>query len=82
MPIRSIEISNFRSIDNVLNIPLTGKVTFLVGTNNAGKSNILRAMALLLNKDYESVLPDIDFKVGSRKTASFKVEFDHRHRTP
>jgi energy-coupling factor transporter ATP-binding protein EcfA2 len=47
--LKAIKISNFRSIVEPLEVPLTRKMTFLVGQNNSGKTGILRFLALLLN---------------------------------
>jgi predicted ATPase len=54
--IEQITIRNFRSIDQQV-IPIS-KVSVLVGANDAGKSNVLRALNLFFN---EEVDPDEDF---------------------
>lgn len=49
-----IEVKNFRSIQNGCKIPFNKTSTFAVGQNNSGKSNILRAVAAIFNKKYNS----------------------------
>ena len=75
MSVKSVTISNFRSIQNELCVPLNGKMTFLVGPNNSGKSNILRALAVLFNKSAEAIIPDLDFATNN-KVARFAVKFE------
>lgn len=45
MPIKRVSISGFRSLRDVTWEP--GRLNVLIGPNNAGKSNLLRALALL-----------------------------------
>jgi predicted ATPase len=45
-----IKFSNFRSFEEEIEIPFSKKITYLVGPNNIGKSNILRFLAILFNK--------------------------------
>jgi predicted ATP-dependent endonuclease of OLD family len=45
-----VEIRNFRSIKDSAFVPLRSKTTFVVGQNNSGKSNILRALAAVFNR--------------------------------
>lgn len=53
MRISNLAITNFRSIENLeLDLP---QVCALVGPNNAGKSNILRAIQRVLARDWISV---------------------------
>lgn len=47
MKLTSVDITNFRSIDS-LTIEFNPKCRVLVGINESGKSNILRALALLM----------------------------------
>lgn len=47
MRLQSITIKNFRSIRNAFRVPLSA-MTVLVGQNNAGKSNVLRALVIAL----------------------------------
>lgn len=49
-----INIQNYRSIQEGCNIPFNKKSTFVVGQNNTGKSNILRALASVFNKKYDA----------------------------
>jgi putative ATP-dependent endonuclease of the OLD family len=45
MKLKTITIENFRSITESRRVPL-GQITTLIGANNEGKSNILRAIAI------------------------------------
>lgn len=45
MKIKSFTITNYRSIKEAYNIPLNKDMTVLIGKNNEGKSNILRALS-------------------------------------
>lgn len=51
MYIKEIEISNFRSFKKAL-IPFHEGVNVIIGHNNTGKSNLLRAMGLVLGHNY------------------------------
>ena len=54
MKIKQIKINNFRSIkDETIIFPDSGMLT-LVGPNNAGKSNILRAIENILGDSWFS----------------------------
>lgn len=56
MKIRSIQIKRYRSIINLkLNLDSLEHITTICGANNAGKTNVLRAINLFFNpKDYEA----------------------------
>jgi predicted ATP-dependent endonuclease of OLD family len=56
MKIRSIQIKRYRSIINLkLNLDSLEHLTTICGANNAGKTNVLRAINLFFNpKDYEA----------------------------
>lgn len=58
--ITKIEIRNFRSVRNLSLSP--GKLAVLVGKNDSGKSNILRALNLFFNG---RTMPanDLDFEI-------------------
>ena len=45
MKLKSFTITNYRSIKKAYNIPLNEDMTILIGKNNEGKSNILRALS-------------------------------------
>lgn len=64
MKIKKIEIENYRSLANVeLEF---GDLTVLIGKNDAGKSNILKVLDLLFNRD-----KSIDFyEIGTRSGGS------------
>lgn len=56
----SLNIKQYRSINDSCAIPFTNRTTFIVGQNNSGKSNILRGLAAIFNKDYAA--GDINYK--------------------
>ncbi len=79
MKLQSIEIRNYRSIENITfdTGPLNdGTCTYgLIGVNEAGKSSILKAMALK-----EGVVPVQikDFKDGKDKSKNIEVAFQYK----
>lgn len=48
MLIKTFSVENFRSIDIAKDLPISN-LSILIGPNNEGKSNILRALVLILN---------------------------------
>lgn len=84
MTIKTIEINNFRSIENlILEIETIDakECTIFLGKNESGKSNFLKALALLENKD------SVDYGLNCNKRAkkkkesiniSFELSFSHR----
>jgi predicted ATP-dependent endonuclease of OLD family len=56
MHLKSVEIRNFRSLydegDGSFKVALSGGLNVLVGRNNCGKSNILRAIALAMDPEF------------------------------
>jgi len=56
MHLKSIEIRNFRSLyeegDGAFEVDLTDGLNVIVGRNNCGKSNILRAVALAMDPEF------------------------------
>ncbi|MGD0765698.1 MAG: AAA family ATPase, partial [Dehalococcoidia bacterium] len=79
--VRSVQIEGFRSLNRVKLEELSDFVA-LVGPNNSGKSNILRALNLFFNEeiDHDSYLDfDIDShlsRANRRKRITVAVEFD------
>lgn len=81
MFITSVRVTNFRSLVDV-QVDLTG-YTALVGLNDAGKSNVLRALNLFFNAETdigEPLVFDRDFsqnaKVGVKKAKQIEVEVE------
>ena len=68
MRLSSFSIVNYRSITNARKIQ-TGNMTVLVGKNNEGKSNILRALTLAMDimKIYASDPRNLRFSVNYLK---------------
>lgn len=63
MRITSLEIENFKSIDN-LNLDLGNKVILVVGPNGSGKSSVLQAIQLLLTNSLNDKLSEY-IRIGS-----------------
>jgi predicted ATPase len=59
-----LEITNYRSIKSPICIPFRSKTTFIVGQNNSGKSNILRALSAVFNKSPQSGDANYDFRIS------------------
>lgn len=77
MPIARILIENFRSIERCEIRP--SQLTALVGENNAGKTNILRAAATVLGSDWvtKSAFDAEDFRNhDTSKDILIELEFD------
>lgn len=75
--IKKIKIQNFRSIKN-LEIQL-GKINAFIGPNNAGKSNIMKALDLILGETYPTIksFDDKDFyKYNKKNPILIQVSFD------
>jgi predicted ATP-dependent endonuclease of OLD family len=75
--IKKIKIQNFRSIRN-LEIQL-GKINAFIGPNNAGKSNIMKALDLILGEAYPTIklFDDKDFyKYNKDNFIIIQVSFD------
>ena len=72
MQLVDIRIRNFRSVETEQHVPVPGRIT-LVGPNNSGKTNILRALQVLFT-GYENVYgytrsADLTFGVGKARTS-------------
>jgi len=75
--VAKIHIENFRSVKN-LDLKLS-KINALIGPNNAGKSNIMRALSLVLGESWPSnkIINDNDyFDRDRRNTIKIQVMFD------
>lgn len=72
MYISGIEINNFRNFDNI-NIDFHEGVNVLIGHNNSGKSNLLRALALIFDRKVKKQLSVEDFN-NSLAIESLKKE--------
>jgi predicted ATPase len=73
-----ISFSNFRSIIDEFNIPFSKKMTFLVGANNSGKSNVLRFLSILFNKSFVSIDEGLDFAASGDKKSKVTI-FLNKH---
>jgi len=63
-----LEVENFRSITEISLFISFDNLTVIVGPNNCGKSNIIRALQLFFNGkiDGESYFPDIDYPKNTK----------------
>lgn len=68
-----LAFSNFRSFVDETEIPFSKKVTFLVGPNNSGKSNVLRFLAILFNNAHGHIDENLDFADSNDKTTRFSL---------
>ncbi len=73
-------ISNFRSFKDGVTIELNGRFLIVTGQNNTGKTNILRAIALLYNTGYNfgAVLSDEADRFNSANDIRVTFFFDPR----
>ena len=53
MRLAGFEVERFRSIADPVSVEVSGQFLALSGPNNSGKSNLLRALNLLLNDETE-----------------------------
>uniref|UniRef100_A0A7C4XSN4 ATP-dependent endonuclease n=1 Tax=Caldisericum exile TaxID=693075 RepID=A0A7C4XSN4_9BACT len=77
MIVRKLKIKNFRSIKD-LDIDL-GRINALIGPNNAGKSNIMKALDLIIGESFPTVrsFEDNDFyKFDKSNQILIEVYFD------
>ncbi len=75
MRLARIEIANFRSIKELdLNF---GACTMLVGKNNSGKSNIVRAIDLALGEKYVRITKNDYFNQNEIDSIIIKLHFDN-----
>ena len=74
--IERVRLRNFRSVDdNTLSLDMGRRITVFIGPNNTGKSNILRAIELLLKTPFELF--------GQGKTNAELDDFhDRKHEEP
>ncbi len=68
-----ITFSNFRSIMEPITLPFENRITFIVGPNNSGKSNILRFLAVLCNSATNGLDDVLDFP---SETKEILLDFD------
>lgn len=81
MEINYIKISNYRSFnDEGIKIENPGKINLLIGTNNAGKSNILKFLSLIGDPKFSSMFR-INFDQQTGIVLPFTIE-DHRDFDP
>lgn len=85
MKIRSIQIKRFRSILNLkLSLDSLEHITTICGANNAGKTNVLRAINLFFNpEDYEASEDSPNHKFygsrGGKVYPEISIDFEDNH---
>lgn len=71
----TVRISGFRGIKNIeMTLP---RVTVLIGTNNSGKTSLLKALQLALG-DYSRYISEEDFFIGSDEQRVTEINVDVR----
>lgn len=90
MFLKSLKIKNFRSFWSddtrpTVDIELSTGVNYFAGANNAGKSNLLRALALALDTTAHPYNADIDRpkdkRVDTQSTVTLEFAFDGKPKT-
>ncbi|MBI4921551.1 MAG: ATP-binding protein [Devosia nanyangense] len=66
-PALALRISHFRSLVEPVELPFNKKITVLAGPNNSGKSNVLRALAILYNRANNMIDDALDFDDSDKK---------------
>lgn len=74
MQIKSLKFSNFRNFKEPFIVPFGERITFLVGPNNVGKSNIFRLLAIFFGQKNGEIDDDLDFDGGSDRVFTIELE--------
>jgi predicted ATPase len=76
LPFR-LKFANYRSFSEPVELPFEKRITFVVGPNNSGKSNVLRFLAVLFNKANSELNDAIDFS-GTSKEVSLVLDLPRK----
>ncbi|WP_313605191.1 AAA family ATPase [Rhizobium sp.] len=75
----SLQLERYRSIQSNCFIPFNHRTTFIVGPNNSGKSNILRALAAIFNQRYTAgdLKSSYTFQIKNKHLLEFSGRYRH-----
>ena len=81
MKLKTLEIKNFKNIQNIMiEFPQNSGVTLLVGNNGCGKSNILEAISAIFSYLYERNDKDVSFDfIIEYETNNHTINVDFRN---
>lgn len=68
-----VTISGYRSLEEPVEVPFNRKFTFVAGQNNVGKSNLLKALAIIANKSPSH----LDHDEGHPTQLAFALHLSH-----
>jgi len=74
MKLKQIEIDKFRSIDHISIV--IGKLAVLIGENNAGKTNILKAVDLFYQDSVKGINEEYFYFKDQNQPISISITYD------
>ena len=75
----SLNIAHYRSLQSNCRFPFNHRSTFVIGPNNSGKSNVLRSIAAVFNKKYDTGdgKAQFDFIIKNNRLLQFAGDYRH-----